>query len=348
MSQDCPPISDLLGGESAAIEHARDCERCRALLKLGQPIERDAEPAVPPAFAKATIPERRPLTAHTVGEVVALRSERAEGELLLAALLAISEDSLEVAPLSCEVVLAAEWDLLLGEAEGPLGYEAIAEVWNHGRVSPAQIAESFGVLPEQTSEVLIALYAAVFVDDAPPAAPTGPPLLSDEDPRALFQDREAERARSYWSDAEELGADARELRDRGIGFLVRVWLEEVGEDTAGLATQAGWMQGDVERLLREEVDPTQSAFAAAKMAELLAQTTIEPDDARLHLHATLSASGPVQPTAAGPRAFLARPVRHRAPASVEKRLQEKREAGGGGDIEAYLDEVIAALEELRD
>src|SRR5881227_3050320 len=99
MSQDCPPISDLLGGESAAIEHARGCERCRALLKLGQPIEPDAEPAVPPAFAKATIPERRPLTAHTVGEVVALRSERAEGELLFVALLAISEDSLEVAPL---------------------------------------------------------------------------------------------------------------------------------------------------------------------------------------------------------------------------------------------------------
>jgi hypothetical protein len=346
MSQNCPPISDLLGGESAAIEHARHCERCRALLGLGERIEQDATVAEPPRFSRARIPERSPLAARTVGEVVALRSERADGELLLAALLSISEDSLEVAPLSGEVGLAAEWDLLLDGDDGPLGYEAIAEVWNHGPVSPLQIAESFGVLSEQTSGQLLTLYASVFGDEAPAEARTGPPLLSEDDPRTVFQDQETERTRRYWSHAEELGVGAHEGKDKGIGVLVGAWLDEVGDDAAGLATQVGWMQGDIERLLREEIDRTQTAFAAQRMAELLAYTTIEPDDARVHLQATLVGAGHTVPTAA-PRALLARPIYHRAPASVEKRLRAK-EGEGPGEIEAYVAEVIAALEELRD
>jgi hypothetical protein len=84
------------------------------------------------------------------------------------------------------------------------------------------------------------------------------------------------------------------------------------------------------------------------MAELLSHTTIGSEDARLHLHATLSAAEEVRSTSVAPRAFVARPVLHRASPSVEKRLQEKREADRGGDLEAYLDEVIATLEELRD
>ncbi|HEX4307298.1 MAG TPA: hypothetical protein VHZ54_14785 [Solirubrobacterales bacterium] len=348
MSQDCPPISDLLGGEPAAIEHARDCERCRALLGLGQRSEHDFQPADPPRFARATIPERHPLTARAVGEVVTVRGgERVDGELLLAALLSISEDSLEVAPLCGDVTLASEWDLLLDSDDGPLGYEVMAEVWNHGRVSPGQVAESLGVLSEQTSEDLLALYAAAFSGESPVDARTGPPLLSEEDPRSLFQDQEAERARSYWSGAEETREEVRQAKDRGIGVLLGAWLVEVGEDPAGLATQAGWMQRDVEHLLRDEIDRRQSAFAAARMAELLAHTTIEPEDVRLHLHATLSAAEQMGSTPVAARVYLARPVLHRAPASVEKRLEAKREEGAG-DLDAYLDEVVAMLEELRD
>jgi hypothetical protein len=346
MSQNCPPISDLLDAEPAAIDHARGCERCRALLALAEPIDADGPAPRSPVFARANLPERHPLAARTVGEVVSLRSGRADGELLLAALLAISEESIEVAPLSGDVGLAAEWDLLLDATQDPLGYEAIAEVWNHGRVLPGQVAESLGVLSERTGEELLRLYAAVFADEPPADARTGPPLLSEEDPRSSFQDREVERTRRYWSDAEDLGAGVREGTAEGIGVLVGAWLEEVGDDAAGLATQVGWMQGDVERLLREEINRTQTAFAPQRMAELLAYTTIEADDARVHLQATLVGTGPAAPTAA-PRAFLARPVYHRAPASVEKRLQAKK-GEGPGEIEAYVTEVIAALEELRD
>jgi hypothetical protein len=281
-----------------------------------------------------------------VGEVVALRDEGAAGELLLAALLSFTEDSLEVAPLSVEVGLAAEWDLMVGAEDGPLGYEAIAEVWNHGRIAPAQVAESLGVLSEGASEALLALYCAVFVEDAPEDARTGPPILSDEDPRNLFQEREAERARRYWSDSEEVGAEKGDAKTDGIGALLWGWMEEVGNDPAGLATEAGWMQGDLDRLLREEVDRAQGAFAAHRVGELLALTTIEPDDARLHLGVTL-APARQEAVAPAPRAFLARPVLHRAPASVEKRLSEKRGGDTRAEIEAYIAEVIETLEELR-
>lgn len=341
MSQDCPPIEDLLAGETNAIEHARGCQRCRALLKLGEPVATSVDVPEVPHFPRAALPDRHPLPVRTPGEVVALRGEGPDGELMLAAVLVVSEGSLQVAPLSDEVGSASEWDLLLDAEEGPLGYSAIAEVWNHGRVSPSQVAESFGALGEDQSGQLLCLHAEVFGGEVPEGLPTGAPILTEEDPRSVFQEREAGRARCFWSDAREVSEEAVEEVAAGIGNWVGHWMEEVGTDAADLATEAGWMVGDLERLLREEVDPRKSAFAPNPMGGLLALTSIDPEDADARLRVTLAAQVEAA-SGASPAAFRA--VFHRASAEVERRLDLRRSAAA---LETYIAEVIGVLEERR-
>ena len=273
----------------SALEHARGCERCSALLALRVPAGDEVEAPEVPSFARAVLPDRTSLPVRVPGEVLALCGADPGGELLLAAVLAVAEESLEVAPLSGEIGAASEWDLILGAADGPLGYGAIAEVWNHGRVSPTSVAESFGALTEERSEQLLYLYAAVFAGEVPEGMPTGAPILTEEDPRSLFQEREAGRARSFWSDSEDVGEEAGDGAATGIGTYVGVWMEEVGTDTADLATEAGWMKTNLERLLREEVDPRQTAFGPDPMGGLLALTSIDPDEVDARLHVTLAA-----------------------------------------------------------
>lgn len=344
MSNECPPISDLLSFEARAAQHALGCERCRAILELS-PDRALGLPPVPtesPRFQNARIPKRGPLPAHHLGEVVVLRGPN-DGALLLGALIASSADSLEVVPLSTEVLAAAEWDLFLGVEEGPLGYEAIAEVWNHGSVSPTQISESLGALSERASEQLVELYDAVYRSEVPAGAPTGPPLLSEADPRSLFQQAEAERARLYWSGTTESDTKSPEA---GLGIWLGEWMEGVGNDASGLATEAGWMQGDLERLLAEQMEPKAPAYAPQRIGELLSHTDIEPEDARVRLLVTLGAdTASAEPT--GDWADFSGGVKRRASTGVELGLstggRSEREA-----IEAYVAAVVDALEELRD
>lgn len=342
MKQDCPTTQELLASEPSALEHARDCERCRALLALGSPAGAELEMSEVPSFPRAVLPDRTPLAVRTPGEIVALRGEDPEDELLLAAVLAVAEESLEVAPLSAEVGSASEWDLMLGAAEGPLGYSAIAEVWNYGRVSPTRIVESLGALTEERSGQLLGLYAEVFAGEVPEGMPTGAPIVTEEDPRSVFQEREAERARAFWSDAEDVGEEAGDSAPAGIGTYVIAWMEEVGTDTADLATEAGWMVSNLERLLREEVDPRQSAFAPDPMGVLLARTSIDREEADACLHVTLASQ--VEAAGSAPAVHAFRGVLHRATPEVERKLALDRSAAA---LEAYIAEVIEALEEHR-
>lgn len=342
MKQDCPTIEELLAGEASALERARGCERCRALLALRRPAGAEVEVPEMPSFPRAALPDRTPLAVRTPGEVVALRGEHSEDELLLAAVLAVTEESLEVAPLSGDVGSASEWDLILDAAEGPLGYGTIAEVWNHGRVSPTRIAESLGVLTEERSGQLLGLYEEVFAGEVPEGIPTGAPILTEEDPRSVFQEREAGRVRAFWSDTGDVAEEASDDSATGIGTYVGAWMDEVGTDTADLATEAGWMVSNLERLLREEVDPRQTAFAPDPMGVLLARTSIDREEADARLHITLAAQ--MEAAGSAPAVHAFRQVLRRATPEVERKLALERSAAA---LETYIAEVIEALEEHR-
>jgi hypothetical protein len=118
-------------------------------------------------------------------------------ELAPAITVGSSEDGMRVLPVSERVDLATEWDVLL---DPPLlGYAAMAEVWNYGTVLPEQLAAIITAVPVTLHQALKdVLRAAHEGKSAPADVPTGPPILSDDDPRLLFQDEESERLRPFW------------------------------------------------------------------------------------------------------------------------------------------------------
>src|SRR3954454_17372561 len=134
-------------------------------------------------------------------------------ELRPAVVLADTEEGLTVVPVSAEIALATEWDLLLGA--DLLGYAAMAEVWNYGTVLPEQVREVVARLSSPQHEDLRGLARAARRGEAAPEVAVGPPVLDDEDPRLLFQDAEADAVRALWAPALELAGAL------SLGELVR-------------------------------------------------------------------------------------------------------------------------------
>ncbi|MGI8411620.1 MAG: hypothetical protein ACR2LV_02850 [Solirubrobacteraceae bacterium] len=168
---------------------------------------------------------------------VVLLSDFQVDELLPAVVRRMSEDALTVVPVSGDVHLATEWDLLL--APELLGYPAMAQVWNFGTALPEQIAEIAAVLGERERAGLDALAqvargAGVFPD----GLPVGPPTLDDGDPRLLHQDDQASLAYRFWQPALALaGAET-------LGQLVHHRREELGVTVSQLESvvdASGWL-----------------------------------------------------------------------------------------------------------
>jgi hypothetical protein len=133
---------------------------------------------------------------------------------------AVGDDGLTVAPVSAEMVMVAEWDLMLPDSA--FGYDAFAETWNYGVILPEQVREHVAVLPADTASDLRRLLRAARTGSPPPAdIPTGPPVLDDQDPRLLFQDSEGEAMRAYWGPVLTLAGAAT------LGELVRHRREEL-------------------------------------------------------------------------------------------------------------------------
>lgn len=349
MSEECPTIEELLLDETVVASHIDKCRRCRALISLGAEFDGIEGEWDPPVFERAAIPPREPLAAREVGEVVAFRRDEDDGRLLIGVILATSDrDHLEVVPLSVEVGYAAEWDLCIGPGDSPLGYQVIAEVWNRGWAAGAQMVESFGRIATERREQLCTLYAAVSTSERPADLPTGPPVLSDEDPRLAFQDREVRRVAVFWQAAPEPVAAA----EPSIGARVALWLEDSGNDPGDLAREAGWAESDVLTVLGDRIDPRRAAFAEENLARLLVQTDIETEEVeRLLPLGVPPAFYPQSPTHPADTT----PVFRRAP-GVEKRLKSTRSSSSGDEptpeqraaFEEWIGGVIAALEELRD
>jgi hypothetical protein len=294
------------------------------------------------------------LSEREVGELVALRDENGEGELMLAAVLATGDDgAIQVAPLSSETSKAAEWDLILDPEDGSLGYAAIAEVWNHGRVNSAQLVESLGALEPAAHERLLALYEALRADAARPEVGTGPSLVAESDPRLLFQEMEGLRARRYWSDAEDPALPA-EAEEAGFGPRLSDWLEGTDTDPSDLATDLGWSKPDLICVLHDEIQPLSPAHSADRISQLILATDIEVEEAEELLPDSVIWSAFPAETEMPAQEVVMR----RAPPSVERRLQNRSGGKGGSErhepthaqrtaLEIYVREIVSLVEEGR-
>lgn len=156
----CPSVVELsahLGQRDSSIElHLTTCARCRALIRALLPPASDLAASEPsPGLPRAEVAQRAaPEGALLVGEVVALRSDRASGELLVAAIAAITEsrDMALVVPILHDVD-EDEDDLRLPAAD-PLGYEALADLGSFGWSDASAIFERLGHLPTDTMSEL--------------------------------------------------------------------------------------------------------------------------------------------------------------------------------------------------
>lgn len=100
---------------------------------------------------------------------------------------------LTVVPVSPEIAYRSQDDLLIRAGEGPLGFDAMIEVWNNAATLRTQLGHFLGTLPQPLKRYLGLLYQAQLgleVDLAPLAGRRGPAILETTDPRIHFQQQE--------------------------------------------------------------------------------------------------------------------------------------------------------------
>jgi hypothetical protein len=118
------------------------------------------------------------------------------GDLLAAVVMDVNEREALIVPVSPETHMAGDADVLIDATV--LAYPAMIEMWNHVQVLTEQLAEQVGMLaPELVGRVDAALDAVLESEPLPGSLTQGVPVLSGDDPRQLFRDREAERARKF-------------------------------------------------------------------------------------------------------------------------------------------------------
>lgn len=357
---ECPSIDELAllaSSRDATIDqHVAGCRRCRALLRLLEQREAIAAGELRTReLPQASLPHRVPPEGElTFGEICAIETGSSDGTLLLAVVLDRAEgapETVEVAPVSTEVTNASDWDLLLAFDDGPLGYPAMVELWNHGTVLPLQVVERFGSLAADGQHRLNAMYAALLSEEPPIEAPRGVPVLSDADPRAIFQEEEADRVRPFWQSAARIFAEPTDETAPSIGVLLGRWLEQQGYDSGDYANEIGWPPEDVILVRADSFDP--QTLSSDRMADLFRRTDIPSDDIEAGLWQT------IQPdhfafgtTAIEAQAAFRRTSRKRGAergawtprgAAVESLSPEERERRR----KQYINDVLQTLEEKR-
>jgi hypothetical protein len=358
---ECPSIDELAdlvnAGDVATERHVAACRRCRALLRLFDQRERvTANELSARELPPASLPDRAPPEGDLrFGEVCVIDADVSDGTLMVAVVLARADgplETLEVAPISTEVANANEWDLLLTPEDGPLGYSAMAELWNHGTVLTDQVVERFGLLAVDGQQRLNALYDALLSEGEPSTdVPRGLPVVVDADPRAIFQEEEAERARPFWHPAARVFAEKARDAVPSVGALLGNWLEQQGYDAPAFAGEIGWPTQDVVLVGADEFDP--KTFSSDRLADLFRRTDIPSDDIEAGLWQT------IQPchfafgtTAIEERAAYRRTARRRgverggwaprgaAEVALPPEERERRR-------KQYINDVLEALEEKR-
>lgn len=197
----CPSIYELtepvqLPPQLAA--HLASCPRCRALRDAW---EADPTPDEGPDI-DALSEYRWPHDVYAGVDAEPVRGALhsiwgpESGELLTAVVVDVDEREALIVPVSPDVHLAGDWDVLLDNQVLP--YAAIAEVWNHLHVLREQFLEQLMRLSSSAAEAIdAAVDAFTSGDELPSGLRQGPALLTDADPRHGFRDSEAALARGF-------------------------------------------------------------------------------------------------------------------------------------------------------
>jgi hypothetical protein len=231
MTDQCPALTDLSAAElPLEIEdHVAGCRRCKALRSLLPKHKEESRTGEVPA---STIEmQRRPSTGD-----FGLATTFDNQDNLVVYVAAVREGEAIVVPVSADTRFATEWDLLI--SDDVLGYAAMAEVWNHGVVLVEQLSEALVAAPDEVRERVASLIKATESGEVPEGFQVGVPVLGENDPRLLFQEGEAETARSYWHPRMLLA------RAATVGELVTLRQEELKvseHDLEALDDQPSWL-----------------------------------------------------------------------------------------------------------
>jgi hypothetical protein len=359
MTDQCPPLADLFDEDLDTDAHVAECLRCQALLALAADEGPELGDGEVPDFPRAELPDRTPSAHREIGEIVTVDGDTTSS-FLIAVVCAWNEGAanVEVAPVSTETQWATEWDLLLEPADSSLGYPAMVELWNHGPVPADHLAESIGTLRDPAREQFEGLYAAVFVGAPPAEAHTGPPVLSEADPRVSFQREEIERARCYWpQSAAEASEEAAEAVDAvatasTLASRITVWFEQEDCDVEDLVRDTSWSRAEIGVVLENQIDPVVSPFFKHDcVAELLHAIDVEEDELAGLLPASVPAIRFPEPEAMDRAAAFHRGLndasRLRIAPSVEGTEGEPTPGQHAAQAE-WVSAVIAAFEEAVD
>jgi hypothetical protein len=228
------------------------------------------------------------------GDVIIASSPDAPGTLLVCVILDLHLDwepaTLEVAPVSTELTMASDFDVLL-EQDAPLHYPAMVEVWNHGTLTAPQVNERLGPLQANARSAIDSLYRALLDNGSTSEDVTmrGVPIDSDNDPRAGFQEAEAERARSFWKPAARLYSEPAQAAERAstatVGRLLATGLQRAAWDVPQYAAHVGLSVGDLTALCEDSFEP--SKLQPELIGKALAAVAADEDEFEAALRRTI-------------------------------------------------------------
>jgi hypothetical protein len=219
----CPSLTELCARNANEVlsDHLAECVRCRALVERLEHSEPDVGDLGAPPSGGAREPQAR--------EVWTIWAPLID-EYLVAAVLGREEDEALVLPLLPVGPWKAEADVELDQAV--LGYPALAPLWAVDHVLIEQAVEAVDVLSEEwTAQLEHAVSAFESGEEIP--SPTGPEILSQEDPRIDAQVALAEWIRPWFEPrgtlrrGDELGPVLAERRGE-LGVASEELSEEIG------------------------------------------------------------------------------------------------------------------------
>lgn len=190
------------------------------------------------------------------------------GELLLAGVLEADEREALVVPLSIDVELAGDWDVLL--EKGVVPYAAMLEIWNHLHVLREQLMEQVAQLEDDWGRLLTQTYANFMAgDELPSGLNQGPALLTDADPRQTFRDEEAARARHFSEQWRIL------YSSDSLGGVLRGRREEREMELSALSEDVDIPPAALSRI-EEDREDLYTDLARSKLERLLKRTGLPP------------------------------------------------------------------------
>ncbi|MBZ0188653.1 MAG: hypothetical protein K8F91_20575 [Candidatus Obscuribacterales bacterium] len=94
------------------------------------------------------------------------RFEADEPKLLV--ILVADKNDLVAAPISLQTEMATEFDLIVQNTDGPLGFGFMVEVWNETPITIKHLRHYLGALDDEYTELLIELHAAYLCNESVP------------------------------------------------------------------------------------------------------------------------------------------------------------------------------------